>query len=155
MDKQNAVLRKLLETFQQTSEYQSIKRPRKNWGHFSPIFFSKCSSRHVECSLHSHSGECFFQKHDKVFHKVLNWLNTKETSSGRYLRSKSSRGQVEFTFGNRFEKIYAKTKTFSNQNPIMKNTSKFQLVSKRFSGQVEFRSHTILLKLLWECRKTC
>ena len=85
-------------------------------------------------------------------------MNTKETSSGRCLRSKSSRGQVEFTFGNRFEKIYAKTKTFSNQNPNFEKHFKISISLKTilWSGGIPFsyNSAKITLRGLTKNAKT-
>ena len=126
----------------------------KNCGPFPPIFFSKCSSRHVECSFHYRSGESFFKNTTRFPQSnelIEYWRN--------FFRKMSSFKKFSWTsrnhFWNRFEKIFAKTKTFFAQNPNMKNTSKIQLVSKRFSGQLDFRFYTIFLKSLWECWKKC
>ena len=60
MDKEKAVLIKLLETFQQISASHSLKHPKVTWRVFSNSL-SKCSYGLVKCRFYCCSGTCIFK----------------------------------------------------------------------------------------------
>ena len=81
--------------------------------------------------------EIVFSKNLQFFRKLLSWLNTEETSSGRDFFSKSYCGPVDCSFYNPIGKLWPINRIVFPQNPKMKNNSKVYSVPKWSSRHME------------------